>query len=191
MNADPKIIFLAGVSGAGKTTMLQLLLEDSRFEKVCSVTTREPREGEISGDQYIFMDRSEFESLIEKNKFLEYAYVHQRAYYGTRLDFIQSALALGKYPVKNIDMLGMEIIEKEWKIDGTYLSFFLDIPEDVMKTRILQRQPDMSEEELSNRLESASMERMIATRLEQCIMIDASKSIEQVFAMLMSHIVVW
>ena len=65
MNAVPKVIFLAGVSGSGKTTMMSLLLQDSRFEKVCSVTTRKPREGEINGDQYIFMNTGEFEYLID------------------------------------------------------------------------------------------------------------------------------
>jgi guanylate kinase len=117
MNTDPKIVFLAGVSGSGKTTMMQLLLEDECFEKVCSVTTRKPREGEISGDQYIFMNTGEFEYLIEQKKFLEYAYVHQIAYYGTRLDLIQQALSHGKYPIKTIDMIGMEVIEQKSKIE--------------------------------------------------------------------------
>ena len=45
----PKIIFLTGVSGSGKTTMMELLLASSHvYEKVCSLTTRKPREGEVS-----------------------------------------------------------------------------------------------------------------------------------------------
>jgi len=51
------------------------------------------------------MNTGEFEYLIEQKKFLEYAYVHQIAYYGTRLDLIQGALDHGKYPVKTIDMI--------------------------------------------------------------------------------------
>lgn len=188
MNTDPKIIFLAGVSGSGKTTMMQLLLEDECFEKVCSVTTRKPRHWEISGDQYIFMNAGEFEYLIEQKKFLEYAYVHQIAYYGTRLDLIQDALAHGKYPVKTIDMIGMEVIEKKWKIDGQYIAFFLDIPEDIMRERILMRQPDMSAIELQHRLDSASMERMIAKRLKNCIIIDASGTIEEEFEQIISYL---
>ncbi len=189
MNAVPKIIFLAGVSGSWKTTMMSLLLQDDRFEKVCSVTTRKPREGEINGDQYIFMNTGEFEYLIEQKKFLEYAYVHQIAYYGTRLDLIQGALDHGKYPVKTIDMIWLEVIEQKWKIDGKYLSFFIDISEDIMRQRILSRQPDMNDLELQHRLDSASMERTIAKRLKNCIIIDGSVSIEEVFATIKSYII--
>jgi guanylate kinase len=189
MNAVPKIVFLAGVSGAGKTTMMQLLLEDERFEKICSVTTRKPRDGEISGDQYIFTNTGEFEYLIEQKKFLEYAYVHQIAYYGTRLDLIQQALDHGKYLVKTIDMIGMEVIEQKWKIEGQYISFFIDISEKIMKERILMRQPDMNNIELQHRLDSASMERNIANRLKNCIIIDGSGSIDEVFSTIKNYIV--
>jgi len=188
MNTDPKIVFLAGVSGSGKTTMMQLLLQDECFEKVCSVTTRKPREGEISGDQYIFMNAGEFEYLIEQKKFLEYAYVHQIAYYGTRLDLIEQALSHGKYPLKTIDMIGMEVIEQKWKIEGHYISFFLDISEEVMKERILLRQPDMNNLELQHRLDSAAMERMIAKRLKNCIIIDASGSRDDVLTSIKNYI---
>jgi len=188
MNTDPKIVFLAGVSGSGKTTMMQLLLQDECFEKVCSVITRKPREGEISGDQYIFMNTGEFEYLIEQKKFLEYAYVHQIAYYGTRLDLIQQALSHGKYPLKTIDMIGMEVIEQKWKIEGHYISFFLDISEEVMKERILLRQPDMNNLELQHRLDSAAMERMIAKRLKNCIIIDASGSRDDVLTSIKNYI---
>lgn len=188
MKAIPQIIFLAGVSWSGKTTIMQLLLDDNRFEKVCSVTTRKPRVGEISWDQYIFMDTAEFESLIEKKQFLEYAYVHQIAYYGTRIDLIQQALNHDHYPIKTIDMIGLEVIEQKGKIDGKYMAFFLDIPEEIMKTRILTRQPDMTTIELQHRLDSAQMERMIANRLQNCIIIDASNSIDEVLAKVKSYI---
>ncbi len=190
MNTDPKIVFLAGVSGSGKTTMMQLLLEDECFEKVCSVTTRKPRHGEISGDQYIFMNAGEFEYLIEQKKFLEYAYVHQIAYYGTRLDLIEQALSHGKYPIKTIDMIGMEVIEQKWKIEWQYMAFFLDISENIMRERILMRQPHMNTIELQHRLDSAAMERMIANRLKHCIIIDASGSREDVLTSIKNYIFV-
>lgn len=182
MNTEPKIIFLAWVSWSGKTTMMQLLLQDSRFEKVCSTTTRKPRPGEVSGDQYIFISTSEFEDLIAQHKMLEYAFVHQIAYYGTRSDLLQVALDHGKRPIKTIDMIGMEVIEEKKKLpDGQYICLFLDVDEETMKARILSRQPDMNDIELHHRLDSAEMEKKIAQRLSHCIIIDASGSIEEVY----------
>lgn len=134
------------------------------------------------------MDTNEFESLIDQKQFLEYAYVHQIAYYGTRIDLIQQALNHNHYPIKTIDMIGLEVIEQKAKIDGQYMAFFLDIPEEIMKTRILTRQPDMSTIELQHRLDSAEMERMIAKRLKNCIIIDASGSIDEVLTLIRSHI---
>ena len=178
---SPKVIFLTGVSGSGKTTMMDLLLEDAQFEKVCSLTTRKPREGEVSWDHYVFVSVSEFEDLIEEKKMLEYAFVHQIAYYGTRMDWLQNALQRGKSPVKTIDMVGMDIIEKKDKLSWQYVCIFIDIPEEVMKQRILSRQPDMNDIELQHRLDSAEMERRIAQRLKHCIVIDGSGTIEEEF----------
>ncbi len=113
---EPKVIFLTGVSGSGKTTMMDLLLQDPQFEKVCSLTTRPPREGEVSGDHYVFVSIPEFEILIQEKKMLEYAFVHQIAYYGTRIDWLQDALDRGKSPVKTIDMIGMDVIEQKNKL---------------------------------------------------------------------------
>jgi hypothetical protein len=57
-----------------------------------------------------------------------------------------------------------------------------------MKKRILQRQPDMNDLELQHRLDSASMERNIAKRLKNCIIIDGSGSIDEVFNVIKSNI---
>lgn len=179
---EPKIIFLTGVLGSGKTTMMDLLLEDAQFEKVCSVTTRKPREWEVSWDHYVFVSIPEFESLIDDKKMLEYAFVHQIAYYGTRIDRLQDALHRGKSPVKTIDMVGMDIIEKKDKLSWQYVCIFIDIPEDIMKQRILNRQPDMNKIELQQRLDSAEMERRIAHRLNHCIVVDGSGTIAEVFS---------
>ena len=179
---EPTIIFLTGVSGSGKTTMMDLLLEDAQFEKVCSVTTRKPREWEVSWDHYVFVSIPEFESLIDDKKMLEYAFVHQIAYYGTRMDWLQDSLQRGKSPVKTIDMVGMDIIEKKDKLSWQYVCIFIDIPEDIMKQRILNRQPDMNKIELQQRLDSAEMERRIAQRLNHCIVVDGSGTIAEVFA---------
>lgn len=178
-----KVIFLTGVSGAGKTTMMDLLLTEGWLHKICSVTTRSPREGEVNGDHYVFVDQQEFERLIQEGKMLEYVFVHQIAYYGTRIDWIQDALKEGKSLVKTIDMIGMQIIEREKKLDPSqYVCIFLDIPTEIMKGRILQRQPNIDSLELQKRLDSAYIEKQIAYDLQHRIIIDGSASVDEVFA---------
>ena len=125
---------------------------------------------------------SEFEVLIEEKRLLEYAFVHQIAYYGTRQDWIQEALQKGKSPVKTIDMVGMEIIDSKSKLPDQYVCIFIDVPEEVMRERILSRQPDMNYTELQHRLDSAQSERVIATRIGNCIVIDGSGTREEVFS---------
>jgi thymidylate kinase len=68
------------------------------------------------------------------------------------------------------------------------MAFFLDIPENIMRERILMRQPHMTIIELQHRLDSAAMERMIANRLKNCIIIDASGSREDVLTNIKTHI---
>jgi thymidylate kinase len=70
------------------------------------------------------------------------------------------------------------------------MAFFLDISEDIMRERILMRQPHMNTIELQHRLDSVAMERMIANRLKNCIIIDASGSKEDVLTDIKTHIFV-
>ena len=180
---QPFIIFLTWVSGAGKTTMMQQLLSQyDQLEQVLSITTRAPRDGEIDGQDYHFVTLEDFEQQKSDNLFLEYAFVHNSYYYGTRLDWLHEALARWYYPIKNIDPIGMELVEKEWKLDGKYMSIFMDISEELMKERILTRQPHMSDEELQKRLASAQKEREIASRLQHTIVLDATPPKDIVFA---------
>lgn len=180
---EPFIIFLTWVSWAGKTTMMQRLLDEySQLQQVLSVTTRPPRAFEVDGEHYHFVSSDDFEQQKWDNLFLEYAFVHNSYYYGTRLDRLLETIEQWKYPIKNIDPIGMELVEKEWKIAGKYISIFMDISEELMKQRILERQPDMSEEEIEKRLASAQKEREIAKRLSDCIVLDATPTKDIVFS---------
>lgn len=180
--AESKVIFLWWVSGAWKTTMMNLLLENPQFQRVCSITTRSPRVGEVHGEQYYFVTEDEFQQLVDEDKFLEYAKVHKLAHYGTRLDWIEDVLDQWYYPVKNIDMLGMEIIEREDKLKGKYICIFLDITDELMRERIEMRWDNMTPEELEKRIESTKHERKIAQNLQYGVIVDASHPIDIVYA---------
>jgi guanylate kinase len=87
------LLILSSPSGAGKTTLTRKLREkfpDLRFS--VSHTTRSPRANEHNGKDYHFITRPEFDSLVEREAFLEWAHVHENCY-GTSLDEIERAKA--------------------------------------------------------------------------------------------------
>ena len=89
------LLILSSPSGAGKTTLTRKLLEtfpDLRFS--VSHTTRKPRENEIDGRDYHFVDRVAFERIVAAHGFVEWAEVHGNLY-GTSLDEIERAKATG------------------------------------------------------------------------------------------------
>ena len=78
-----KLFVISGASGVGKSTVLKQVMdarEDLRFS--VSATTRAPRPGEVDGESYYFVSKSQFEEMIAQNAFLEYD-AHMDNYYGT------------------------------------------------------------------------------------------------------------
>lgn len=98
---------ISGFSGAGKGTVVRELL-NTYVQEYClsiSATTRTPREGEIDGQHYFFLDKADFEQRISEGRFLEYArYVDN--YYGTPKDFVFDKLERGISVVLEIEMQG-------------------------------------------------------------------------------------
>lgn len=92
--SDPfLLLILSSPSGAGKTTLTRKLREkfpNLRFS--VSHTTRKPRKGEVDGSDYHFVERAQFDELVEREAFLEWAHVHENCY-GTSLGEIERAKA--------------------------------------------------------------------------------------------------
>lgn len=95
---------IVGVSGSGKSTVIQELIKDNRIVYVPSYATREPRPGEENGKPYRFIKPEQFMQWIDTGEFLEYALVHQTSYYGTKRSDVQNIIDQGKYPLKEVDM---------------------------------------------------------------------------------------
>jgi guanylate kinase len=176
----PKIIFLMGVAGSGKTTVLHesWLLNLPNFVYVPSFTTRPMREWEINGEKYHHITPSEFQSKIDNDDFLECAVVHQIAMYWTDYTTITAPLLEWKNSIKELEMFWLIAIEESQKIDGQYITIFLDIPLGLMTERIQQRQT-ISEDELHKRIASATFEKEQA-QIRCHHVIDATQSIEKV-----------
>ena len=67
-----RLFVISGPSGVGKGTLTKRLLEDVDIRFSVSMTTREPRPGEVNGESYYFVSEEEFENRIKGNGFLEY-----------------------------------------------------------------------------------------------------------------------
>jgi len=102
------MFILSSPSGAGKTTISQMLLEaDEEIKLSVSVTTRPPRPGEIDGVHYHFCDAEEFDRLVEEDDFYEWAYVFGHRY-GTPKGRIRAALKEGQDFLFDIDWQGTQ-----------------------------------------------------------------------------------
>ena len=67
---DGIMIILSSPSGAGKTTLVNLLSKLNNFEISISHTTRKPRPNEVDGIDYFFIDKEEFEKIVDPKKML-------------------------------------------------------------------------------------------------------------------------
>ena len=122
-NNDGVMIILSSPSGAGKTTLVNLLSQDSRFEISISHTTRQPRINETPDKDYFFVDDKEFKRLISNNEFLEYAKVFNN-YYGTSSEPVIKKLKEGKNILFDIDWQGADQIKNK-KLKYKLITFFI------------------------------------------------------------------
>ena len=107
------LIVVSGFAGAGKGTIMnRLISEYPDYALSVSATSRSPRPGEQDGINYFFKTREEFEDMIGKDEFLEYAdYVGN--YYGTPSAFVDRKLNEGKNVLLEIEIQGaMQLKEK-------------------------------------------------------------------------------
>lgn len=111
------MLVLSSPSGAGKTTLSRKLLdEDKNVVLSVSVTTRKIRPGEEKGRDYHFINRQQFDALVEKNELLEWAEVFDN-YYGTPKKPVMDALAAGRDVLFDIDWQGTQQLQKKVRTD--------------------------------------------------------------------------
>ena len=120
---DGIMLILSSPSGAGKTTLVNLLSKSGDFHISISHTTRKPRINEIQDKDYHFVDNNKFESLIKKDEFLEYAKVFNYFYGSTKTPVINN-LKSGKNVVFDIDWQGAEQIKNK-KLEYKLITFFV------------------------------------------------------------------
>lgn len=149
------LIVISGPSGAGKGTICQELLNknDNIYLSV-SATTRQPRHGEIDGENYYFLKQEEFEERVKNNGFIEYANVHGN-YYGTPKLNVEKMLEEGKDVILEIDIQGALKVKENFS-EGVFI-FILPPSMDELKRRIIKRGSE-TEESLMTRFKNAYQE---------------------------------
>tara|TARA_B100000003_G_C10860942_1_gene343023 strand:+ start:237 stop:869 length:633 start_codon:yes stop_codon:yes gene_type:complete len=135
---DGTMIILSSPSGAGKTTLVNLLSKLDNFEISISHTTRKPRHNETPDKDYFFTSEEEFKRLINNQEFLEYAKVFNNLYGTTRTPVIDK-LSKGKNVLFDIDWQGADQIKNK-KLDYKLITFFILPPsKDILFKRLSNR----------------------------------------------------
>ncbi|MCX7121347.1 MAG: guanylate kinase [Gammaproteobacteria bacterium] len=134
------LFVIAAPSGAGKTSLVKALSESlTQFQISVSHTTRSKRPGEVDGENYFFIDDAAFDSMIEKQAFLEHATVFGN-HYGTSYSWVHDHLREGTDVVLEIDWQGARQIKTLHP--RAILVFILPPSIEALKLRLQSRQQD-------------------------------------------------
>ncbi len=149
------LVVISGFSGSGKGTLMKGLTENYDYYSLSiSATTRAPRQGEVEGREYFFVDKERFLQMIQNGELLEYArYVDN--YYGTPKSYVEQELAKGKDVILEIEMQGALKIKARYP-DSVLV--FITPPSVEELVRRLRNRGTESEELICKRLEKAAME---------------------------------
>ena len=155
MSNKGKLFIVSAPSGAGKTSLVKALV-DYNPQVVVSIshTTRKKRPGEIDGKDYIFIDVNQFEQMIEREEFIEYAKVFDN-YYGTSESSVKQQLVKGLKVILEIDWQGAAQVRD--RIQNAQSIFILPPSKVELEKRLRDRGQD-SEEIIARRMRDAEAE---------------------------------
>ncbi len=149
------LFVITAPSGCGKGTLRRALLDEYTDIKFCpSVTTRQPRPGEVNGVDYTFVSVPEFMRRRDNDEFVEWAEVYGN-YYGTPREDVEKALDEGSIVILEKDVQGARALRRVYP-EGIFI-FILPPSMDELKKRIESRGTE-NESEKTLRIESAHRE---------------------------------
>jgi guanylate kinase len=137
-----RLIVMSGPGGVGKSTISKLIGSDPRVWVSVSMTTRNPREGEIDGVDYFFVTEGKFDSMIASDGFLEWA-EFAGARYGTPREEVENRLTLGKSVILEIEIAGARQIRN--RFPEAQLVFISPPSWEELVARLTQRGTDSPE----------------------------------------------
>ena len=155
MTEKGKLIVVSGPSGAGKTATITGAME--KRGDICfsvSVTTRNPRPGEVDGKDYFFISEQQFLEMIDRDELLEHAvYVGNR--YGTPKGYVQQMLDEGKNVVLDIEVQGAKQVHES--MPEAVMIFLIPPSLEELRRRLTNRGTE-TEEKIRERLQRARQE---------------------------------
>lgn len=150
----PFPIIISSPSGAGKTTLCNMLIEnDSQIELSISVTTRHKRPQEVDGKHYHFVKDDKFNDMISNQEFLEHAKVFDHNY-GSLKNYTDEILSKGRSVLFDIDWQGARQIKENFASDGIISIFILPPSIEELEKRLKSRAQD-SDEIVKSRMKKA------------------------------------
>ncbi len=135
------MLILSSPSGAGKSSLARALVEHDRNTKLSvSATTRPMRPGEVEGKDYHFISKDEFDSLVARDEFLEYASVFDN-FYGSLTAEVEKYINLGRDVIFDVDWQGAESLRA--KRPGNMVSIYILPPSlSELRARLSTRRQD-------------------------------------------------
>jgi guanylate kinase len=179
------VYIISAPSGSGKSTLVdkvRQIVPDLDFS--ISYTTRPPRGNERNGQEYFFVSREEFQEMVRRDEFLEYAEVFGN-YYGTAKSVLRQAEERGKDLLLDIDVQGAEQIKG--KLPSALSIFIMPPDRKTLETRLRKRSLD-AEQVIQRRLVTASREIENYEKYDYILVNDRlEESIEALMAILLAE----
>lgn len=177
------LVVISGPSGAGKDSIINEVVKkrDANTWVSVSMTSREPRIGEIEGKDYFFVNKEEFQNNIKQDNFLEYA-IYNGNYYGTPKKKINEYLNKGTDVILNIEIQGA--LQVKELIPEALFIFIMPPSMEELKKRLINRGTD-SEEKILNRFKTAYQEINEVTKYNYVVVNDdLEKAVDKVISIL-------
>jgi guanylate kinase len=159
---DKRVLIISGPTGCGESTITnEIVKRFPVFKRLVSATTRPMRVNEQEAVSYYFLSEETFKDEIAKGNIIEHTYIKNRAvYYGSYKPDLDKKIAAGFNIIANPDIVGAKYFKENY--NATTIFIKPDFIENIRK-RILNREPDITDEELNHRLVNAEIE--IATEM--------------------------
>lgn len=145
-----KIFIVSGPSGAGEDSVIEGLRKHFDIERVITTTSRGIRNGDSEGKPYYFISRKEFEEKISREELAEWAEQYNNNLYGVTKEELERVASSDRVGIWKIEYKGVTTVKKKFpKIKSIYIA---PPSLDILRKRILRRDPDISPEYLEERI---------------------------------------